>query len=107
MQLFAIATLAPALCLVLAVVFGGWWPWISVGYLTGLVLVIDRIAPQAADNAEPGSEFPAAEPLLLALGVMHVVILGLCLFAVAGSDTLSFGQKALIATAAGLFFGQI
>lgn len=106
-RLFAMATLAPAMCLLLAVAFGGWWPWISVGYLTGLVLVLDRLMATEINNADPGAEFPAADTLLVALGVLHLVILALCLWVVAGATHMSGGAKVAIAIAAGLFFGQI
>lgn len=104
---FAIVTLAPAICLIVAALSGGIWPWIAVIYLTGFIFVMDRLLPTDTGNIDPGSEFPATDPLLIALATLHVVIAMLCIVAVAPSPALSFGQKALIAIGAGLFFGQI
>lgn len=107
MTRFSIATLAPAVLLLLAGVYGGVWPWLAVLYLTLFLFLMDRLLPEACENDDPGSEFPAANPLLVALAVSHFVILILCVVLVAPSPDLSITRKALIAVGAGLFFGQI
>ncbi len=107
MQRFAVVTLAPACFLLLAGLLGGVWPWVSLIYLTGFLFVMDRLLPTEAENADPGSEFPAADPLLAALAAAHFLILLLCIAFVAPTQDLSLAQKVVIAVGAGLFFGQI
>ncbi|MCR9147211.1 MAG: alkane 1-monooxygenase [Rhodobacteraceae bacterium] len=107
MRLFTLATLTPAALLALAVWLGGIWPWVAVIYLTVLVFALDRLIAVEARNADPAAEFPAADTLLVGLGLLHFGLLALALWAVAGSSTLSTIEAALTAIAAGLVFGQI
>lgn len=105
--LFTYATLAPALLIGLAVVFGGLWAWAAVGYLTVFIFGLDRLVARHAGNADPEAEFPAAQSLLVTLGLLHFVVLTLSLWAIAGQSGLSTLEKILIGFAAGLSFGQI
>ncbi|WP_135501791.1 alkane 1-monooxygenase [Roseovarius aestuariivivens] len=107
MRLFTLATLMPAALIALGVWLGGVWPWLAVGYLTVLVFALDRLIAVEAVNADPDAEFPAADVLLVALGVTHFAVLALALWAIAGPSGLSAGKTALIAIAASLMFGQV
>ena len=107
MRLFVIVTgMAHALAL-LAAGLGGAWVWLSLFYMTGLVVLIDRIVAHGARNADPEAEFPAATPLLVLLGLSHFALLGLAIWAVGGPSGLSAAQRLAMAVAAGLVFGQI
>ena len=107
MGLFAVATLAPVGLITLAAVHGGPWGWAALGYITVLVFVMDKLIAREADNADPEAEFPAADQLLVVLGCAHFALLGLSLWAVAGSSGLTTLDRCLVALAAALLFGQI
>jgi len=105
--LFAIATALPCGLLAVAALFGGAWVWLLLGYMSGLVFVLDRIAARAAPNAEPDAEFPAATPLLVVLGLCHFPLLGLAVWSVGGESGLSIAERVGLGLAAGLIFGQV
>lgn len=106
-RVFALATLCPAGLVCLAAIFGGIWAWLSVGYLTVLVFALDRLIAGAADKADPEAEFPAADPLLIALGLLHFLLIAICLWAFSPAAPSATIEVILIALAAGLIFGQI
>ena len=107
MLLFAIVTALPCIFVGLAAVYGGVFVWLSIGYLTLLVPVMDRLIAHAGENADPEAEFPAATPLLVALGLAHFALLGLAVWAVGGPGGLSAVERIVLALAAGMIFGQI
>lgn len=107
MRLFTLATLTPAALIALAVWLGGVWPWLAVGYLTVLIFALDRLIAVEARNADPEAEFPAADTLLVALGLLHFALMALALWAVAGPSGVTGTEAALTAIATGLVFGQI
>ncbi|WP_367117639.1 alkane 1-monooxygenase [uncultured Roseovarius sp.] len=107
MGLFAFATLAPVGLIALAALYGGPWGWAALGYITVLVFVMDKLAAREAENADPEAEFPAADRLLVVLGLAHFALLAMALWAVAGPSGLSFVERALVAITAALLFGQI
>lgn len=107
LRLFAIATLLPAALILCSVAWGGVWAWAAIGYLTVLVFLLDRLVAIACENTDPEAEFPAANSLLVALGVLHFLLLGLGLWAAAGSSGLSGLERTLVLVACGLVFGQI
>ena len=107
MGLFAFATLAPVGLIALAAFHGGLWGWAALGYITVLVFVMDRLAAREAENADPEAEFPAAERLLIILGLAHFALLGTSLWAVAGPSGLATLDRVLVAVASALLFGQI
>ena len=107
LRLFTLATLTPVCLIALAVFAGGIWPWLAVGYLTVLVFALDRLIAVEARNADPEAEFPAADTLLVTLGVLHFALLGLALWAIAGPGGLTGTNAALTAIATALVFGQI
>ncbi|MGX0879613.1 alkane 1-monooxygenase [Roseovarius sp. MBR-154] len=107
MPLFAIATSLPMLLLALAAIWGGVWGWLAVGYVTVLVFAFDRLIALQRPNPDPEAEFPAADRLLIVLGLMHFGVLVLALWGVAGDSGLDLTEKVLLAIAAGLVSGQI
>lgn len=107
MHLFTAASIAPFVLILVAAGVGGAWGWLALGYITVFVFVIDRVAPADLRNARADAEFPGAGPLLVALGGLHFGLLGVALWAVAGSGPLAPVDRALVALATALVFGQI
>jgi alkane 1-monooxygenase len=107
MSLFAVATSLPMLLIAFAAFQGGPWGWLAVGYVTVLVFAFDRLVALQRPNPDPEAEFPAADRLLVALGLMHFGVLALALWGVAGDSGLDLTERVLLAIAAGLVSGQI
>lgn len=107
MPLFAFATSLPLLLTALAALFGGVWGWLAVGYMTVLVACLDRLIARTVRNLDPEAGFPAADALLVALGLGHFVVLALALAGVAGATGLDPAERVLAGIAAGLVAGQI
>ena len=107
MPVFALATCLPILLVGLAALAGGVWGWLAVGYVTALVFLFDRLAAAQRPNSDPETEFPAADPLLLGLGLAHFAVLILALWGVAGQSALTLSERGVLALAAGLVTGQI
>ncbi|WP_101065388.1 alkane 1-monooxygenase [Roseovarius salinarum] len=107
MPLFALATLTPVALIALAALHGGVWAWAAAGYLGVLVAVLDRLVARQARNADPEAEFPAADALLVALGLGHFALMGLAVAAAGGAGGLAGLDRALVLLAAGMAFGQI
>ncbi|WP_210879021.1 alkane 1-monooxygenase [Roseovarius autotrophicus] len=107
MHLFAFATIPPLALTALAALFGGVWGWLAVGYATALVFCLDRLIARAVANPDPETEFPAADTLLVALGLGYFVVLALALRGVSGAGGLAGGERVMLAIAVGLVAGQI
>lgn len=107
MLLFAIATLCPFLLIAAAIAWGGIWAWGSLAFLTLLAFSLDRLAPEEIDNAPLDAEFPASNNLLVLLGLSHLAILPLSVWAIAGQSGLSLLDRAVIAVAVSILLGQI
>lgn len=107
MILFCIATGLPVAMIGLATIAGDGWGWLAVGYITVLVFILDRLLPQPPVNADPGSEFPAADGLLVFLAASHFGLLGLAVWSAGGGTGLAGAERLPAILAAGLFFGQI
>ena len=106
MPLFSIAASLPLILTALAALWGGVWGVLALGTITVLVFTLDRVI--AADgNTHPEAEFPAADAVLVGLGLGHFVVLALAIWAVAGGHDLSGTERALVALSAGLSMGQI
>lgn len=106
MPLFSIAASLPLLLTACAALWGGVWGWIALGQITLLVFMLDRLIA-ARGTPEPEAEFPAADRLLVLLGMGHFAVLALAVWAVAGGNDLSRAERALVALSAGLSMGQI
>lgn len=107
MLLFAIATISPFALIGVAAVVGGVWGWLALGYVTVLVFVLDRLIAGQIRNADPEAEFPAADTLLVALGLGHFWLMAVAILAVSGTTGLGAPDRAVIAISAALVFGQI
>lgn len=106
MPLFAMAALLPVVLIGLAVAYGGLWVLAALGYMGGLTAVLDQTLRGARSNAPEGAEFPAADALLVVLGVAHLAAFGLVVWAIAG-PALGFWEKLGLGMAAGQWFGQV
>jgi alkane 1-monooxygenase len=105
--LFAVAAASPLAVLVVAVFAGGVWPLMALLYMGVLSVVLDLAIHQAAAELPDETEFPAADRLLVCLGVGNLLLLPLVVWAVAGPSMLTFLQRVLLFTAAGLWMGQV
>ena len=104
---FALATLAPALLILWGAVSGGWVAGLVLVYMTGFALLLDQMVPYVAGNAPEGAEFPAADALLVALGLAHLLCVPVVVWALAGDAGLSAGAKIALFLGAGLWMGQV
>lgn len=104
---FGAATLAPLPLLAMGAFFGGGWLWAALFYMTVLVVLIDQIMPGPAANAPEGAEFPGSDRVLAAVGLSHLALLPLTVWAVAGGSGLSGLERALTFLAAGYWIGQV
>ena len=100
---FALASLMPAVLLLLASSFGGVWPALAVTSITVLVFVLDRRGGD--DWAKPHDA--SGHFLSAAIGLVHFAVLAACVWALGQGDHLSVLDKVLVFTAAGLWLGQI
>ena len=107
MILFAIATISPILLILAAAIWGGFWAWLAVAFVTIISFCLDRLVPEEIDNADPEMEFPASTGLLVTLGTAHLVLVFLGVWAVGGASGLGSVDRGLIAAAISLLFGQI
>ncbi|MBC7179748.1 MAG: alkane 1-monooxygenase, partial [Roseovarius sp.] len=106
MPLFSLAASLPLILTACAALWGGVWGWLAVGTITVLVFTLDRLITPGG-NRDPEAEFPAADWLLVGLGLGHVAVLALAIWAVSGQNDLTTLDRALVALAAGLTSGQI
>lgn len=104
--LFAAVTLAPVLPILLGAAVGGWWCWLAVLWIAGLMLVLDRLLPPAPDAPE-GAEFPEADLLCVGLGAVHLAVLLAAVAGLAGLSGLGIWDRVALFWAAGLFLGQV
>ncbi|RUS59004.1 alkane 1-monooxygenase [Pseudorhodobacter sp. E13] len=107
MPLFALAALAPFGLLALGAGFGGVWALAALVYMGALTALLDQLSPMVALDAPEGTEFPAADALLLVLGLAHLVAFPLVVWAVAGPSGLAGWERAVLALGAGQWFGQV
>lgn len=107
MILFAAAALLP-LGLLLA---GLWWGsgWLLAGllYMGVLTACLDHLVPLVAPDAPEGAEFPAADALLVVLGLGHLLAFPLAVWAIAGDSGLSTPMRVVAFLGFGQFFGQV
>jgi alkane 1-monooxygenase len=103
MALFAVAALSP---LGLGIGWGGLWAAGALAYMTALAAALDQMRLAFAD-AEDGAEFPAADALLVAVGVGAVLALPVTVWAVAGGSGLSPLARGAVFLGAGLWLGQV
>jgi len=107
MFIFTLVTLTPVLLLATAVLFGAPVIWAALLYMTAFSFFCDRLSIGAAQKADPGAEFPAGKGLSAVLGLVHLPLLGLAVWAVAGPSGFDALGRIGAFAAFGLFFGQV
>ncbi len=103
---FAIAALMPLPLIALGVVQGGVWLWAAFLYMALLTILLDQLIPLTSGTAD-GTEFPAADILLVSIALGQLAALPVTVWAIAGDSGLSPGEKVLLFFAAGFWFGQV
>lgn len=106
-RIFAVVTLALLPLLAAGALAGGLWVAAALAYGTVFAFAMDELVAWAADPADPGAEFPAADALSVALALAHFALLALAVWAIAGRTGLSGIERAGAFAAMGLFFGQV
>ncbi len=104
---FALAALTPPVLLALGLFGGGFWAAGALIYMTILALFLDQIIAAVPGDAPLEAEFPAADALLVALALAHLITLPLMVYAVAGPSGLAPLPRAALFLGAGLWFGQV
>jgi len=109
---FAIVALFPAGLLGLGAILGGAWAWAALLYMTLIAWALDKLIAVRAAPADPASDPDsdtdpaAANRLSVFLGIVHFVLLGLTIRALAADGLGPLGWIGLF-LGAGLFFGQV
>jgi alkane 1-monooxygenase len=104
---FALATLCPLGLFALGLAWGGVWPVSGVIYMTVFVVLLDQIKPLFMGDAPEGAEFPAADALLFALAIGHLIALPVMVYGIAGPSGLGLWPRLALFAGAGLWFGQV
>lgn len=86
---------------------GGPWVWAELGYMAVLTAVLDGLVRLTAPDAPEGTEFPAADALLVALALCHFAALPCAIRAIAGDSGLSVPARVALFLGVGQVFGQI
>lgn len=103
---FAAATLAPVPPLAMGSASGGLWLWAALAWLGLLSLLLDQLLPLVDADPVEGAEFPAADSLLILLGLVALALPPLALAGATGS-ALTLPEKAALVFSTGLWLGQI
>lgn len=104
MWLFTVATLLPAALLICASVTGGWLVLAAVLAITVFTWSLDKFTPTAPN---PEAEFPSGDGLSVTLGLLHLPMLALAVWAIGGASGLGLWERLGLFIGYGLFFGQI
>lgn len=105
MPLFAFATLAPV-ALLLAGASGGVWAVLPLVWMTVLTAVLDQVIAHITPDAPEGAEFPAAEGLLVGIGLAGLLLLPWSVAVLAG-DGLVLWERVVLFLGVGLWLGQV
>lgn len=106
MAAFAAATLAPVPLFALGATAGGACLWAALLYMGLLSILLDQLLPLVDTAPTEGAEFPAADSLLLLLGLIALALPPLAITG-ATSSALTLSEKAALIFATGLWLGQI
>lgn len=104
---FVLATLAPVVLLGLGIALGGVWAAGALVFIMGIVALMDRFVARALPHVPDAQEFPAADRLSQILAWVHLALLPVVVWAVAGDSGLSGAARVMIFLGAGLWFGQV
>jgi alkane 1-monooxygenase len=107
MFLFAVASASPLVLFALGLWLGGFWALAGFLYMTVLALLLDQISGLYLGDAPEGAEFPAADALLVGLGLGHLLALPMVVWGVAGGSGLHLWERCALFLGAGLWFGQV
>ncbi|MEN8831217.1 MAG: alkane 1-monooxygenase [Pacificibacter sp.] len=106
-RFFAVASLAPVVLLVLAILFGGFWTGAALIYMTMMFsYLLDMMGHLSTDPEDAETEYHAADRLSTVLAVSHFVLLPIVVYVLA-NGALSIGEHVAIFFATGLFMGQV
>ena len=100
---FAIVALTPAALIALGATAGGGWIWAALGYMTVFAWALDKLG---AGPAAPAPDTAGADGLSVVLALVHFLLLGHVVRALAAGGECGAGWVGLY-LAAGLFFGQV
>jgi alkane 1-monooxygenase len=103
---FAAAALSPVALIGLGIAAGGFWLWAAFLYMAVLTVLLDQLIPLTAGQTED-AEFPAANALLVTVGLGALILLPLATWAIAGPSGLSTGERVLLFFATGFWLGQV
>ncbi|MFN4154669.1 MAG: alkane 1-monooxygenase [Paracoccaceae bacterium] len=107
MPAFALAALSPVGLIGFGVgAGGGAWLWAGFLYMVVLVIVLDQLIPCVAGNAPEGAEFPAANAVLVAVGLGAIGLLPLAVWGITADHLLS-GEKVLLFFGTSTFLGHV
>ena len=107
MRLFAAVTLAPVVLVLAGLALGGVAAWAALGFISLIVWLLDRFVAGTAPHVPWADEFPAADGLSVVLGVVHLVMLPVMVWALAGGVALGWAERFALFAAFGLWLGQV
>lgn len=107
MALFALASITPLVLFGLGIAWGGVWVLAGLAYMTVFAALLDQIAALFVGDAPDGAEFPAADALLVVLGLGALALMPLSVWAIAGDSGLSGWGRFAVFLGAGLWLGQV
>ncbi len=107
MRAFAAVTLLPVALMLLGVALGGWFAGLALLFISVAVWLLDRFAARAAPFVPGADEFPAADGLSVVLALVHLALLPLMVWALAGGAGLSGGAVVALFLGFGLWLGQV
>ena len=103
---FAVAALLPLPLIGLGALQGGVWLWLAFLYMAVLTILLDQLIPLTAGSAQ-GTEFPAADALLVSVALGALAGLPVSVWAISGDSGLSMPERVLLFLAVGLWLGQV
>ncbi len=106
MALFAVAAILPLPLFAMGLAGGG-WIMLGLFYMTAFTALLDQAVRWLAPDAPEGTEFPAADPLLVVLGLAHLAVLPLAVWAIAGDSGLATWERLALFAGFGLWCGQV
>jgi alkane 1-monooxygenase len=107
MLFFDIASLLPAALLIAGAIWGGWWVWAALLCITVLTWALDHLVRRAAAIRGVNSEFPTGTALAVGLGLAHLPLMALAVWAAGGASGHDLLHRLGLIAGFGLFFGQV
>ena len=104
---FALVSLLPVPLLAFGALLGGWALLAAVIYTSFLAFALDELVRLTLRDAPDGAEFPAANPLSVALALGHLALVPLGVAALAGATGLGALERVGVFFGFGLYFGQV